>query len=66
MQILVNGNTEEIPDGAKMADLIEQLMLTGQRLAVEVNEELVPRSRLQEHRLAAGDRVEIIHAVGGG
>lgn len=66
MQIIVNGNPTEIPDGADMASLIDQLELSGQRLAVEVNEELVPRSRFDAHRLASGDRVEIIHAVGGG
>ena len=66
MQIIVNGNPTEIPDSSSMAGLIEQLELTGQRLAVEVNDELVPRSRFDEHRLTAGDKVEIIHAVGGG
>lgn len=66
MQIIVNGNPTEIPDGTRMADLIERLELKGQRLAVEINEELVPRSRFDAHRLAADDRVEIIHAVGGG
>jgi sulfur carrier protein len=66
MQIIVNGNSTELPDGASMADLIERLALAGQRLAVEVNEELVPRSRFEAHRLESGDRVEIIHAVGGG
>jgi len=66
MQIIVNGNSTEIPDGTDMASLIEQLELKGQRLAVEVNEELVPRSRFDAHLLAPGDQVEIIHAVGGG
>ena len=66
MQIIVNGNSTELPDGASMADLIERLSLAGQRLAVEVNEELLPRSRFEAHRLESGDRVEIIHAVGGG
>jgi sulfur carrier protein len=66
MQIIVNGKPTEIPDGTKMADLIEQLELSGERLAAEVNEELVPRSLFEEHSLATGDRVEIIHAVGGG
>jgi len=66
MQIILNGNPTEVPDGIDMGDLIERLELTGQRLAVEVNEELVPRSRFREHRLVLGDRVEIIHAVGGG
>jgi sulfur carrier protein len=49
-----------------MAELIERLDLSGKRLAVEVNQELVPRSQFGSHRLAANDRVEIIHAVGGG
>lgn len=66
MQILVNGNATEIPDGTTMAGLIDRLELGGQRLAVEVNAELVPRSRFSERRLAPNDKVEIIHAVGGG
>lgn len=66
MQIIVNANPIEVPDGTDMAGLIDQLELSGQRLAVEVNEELVPRSRFAQHRLAPGDQVEIIHAVGGG
>jgi len=66
MQIILNGNPTEIPDDTDMAGLIVQLELTGRRLAVEVNEELVPRSRFPEHRLVPSDRVEIIHAVGGG
>lgn len=66
MQIILNDNPTEIPDGIDMAGLIERLELTGQRLAVEINEELVPRSRFREQRLNPGDKVEIIHAVGGG
>jgi sulfur carrier protein len=66
MQIIVNASPTEIPDGTDMNGLIDHLGLSGQRLAVEVNEELVPRSHFAEHRLAPGDRVEIIHAVGGG
>jgi len=66
MQIILNGNPTEVPDGIAMGDLIERLELTSQRLAVEVNEKLVPRSRFGEHRLTPGDRVEIIQAVGGG
>jgi len=66
MQIILNGHPIEIPDGTSMSGLIEKLELTGHRLAVEVNEALVPRSRFEEHCLAPGDKVEIIHAVGGG
>jgi len=66
MQIILNGSPTEIPDGIHMAGLIDRLELTSRRLAVEVNEELVPRSRFHEYRLAPNDKVEIIHAVGGG
>lgn len=66
MQIYVNGEEKQIPEGLDMAGLIELLELTNQRIAVEVNEELVPRSTFSGHLLRTGDRVEIIHAVGGG
>jgi len=66
MQITLNGSLAEIPDNLSMAGLIEHLELVGKRLAVEVNAELVPRSQFERHRLAPEDRVEIIHAVGGG
>ncbi len=66
MQIYVNGEEKQIPDTTDMAKLIELMDLTGQRIAVEVNEELVPRSTFTGHRLQEADRIEIIHAVGGG
>ena len=66
MQIYLNGEPTQVSDPLDMATLVEQLQLSGQRLAVEVNEELVPRSRFREQMLNEGDKVEIIHAVGGG
>lgn len=66
MQIQVNGVTTELEDGAPMSSLIERLGLTGWRIAVEVNAQLVPRSLFAAQPLHEGDRVEIIHAVGGG
>lgn len=66
MQITLNGKTQETTEHASLADLIEQLELTGRRLAVEVNEELVPRSEHPGYALQPGDRVEIVHAIGGG
>lgn len=66
MQIYINGEVRKVPDATTMSALVELLELAGRRIAVEVNEELVPRSRFGEHRLAADDKVEIIHAVGGG
>lgn len=66
MLVVVNGESRDIPENSHMDDLIRLLDLGGRRVAVEVNQELVPRSRFSEHRLHADDRVEIIHAVGGG
>ncbi|TVQ86332.1 MAG: sulfur carrier protein ThiS [Chromatiaceae bacterium] len=66
MHITINGAPTEIPEDLPMTDLIARLNLTGRRLAVEVNQELVPRGQFDGHRLRPGDRVEIIHAVGGG
>ena len=66
MQIELNGEPHVVADDATVASLIERLALTGRRLAVEVNEEVVPHGRHAEHVLASGDRVEIVHAIGGG
>ena len=66
MEIFVNGERREVPDGTTAAALLEMLGLAGRRLAIEVNREIVPRSRHAEHRLRPGDRVEIVHAIGGG
>jgi len=66
MLIYVNGEPREVADAIPMVTLIESLALTGRRIAVEVNAELVPRSRFDQHVLRPGDRVEVIHAVGGG
>ena len=62
----LNGDPHVVADGATVASLIEQLGLAGKRLAVEVNEEVVPRSHHAERALASGDQVEIVHAIGGG
>lgn len=66
MKITLNGQTTEIPNSLDMTGLLKHLELDGKRLAVEVNECLVPRSQFDQHPLQDGDRVEIIHAVGGG
>jgi sulfur carrier protein len=66
MQIVLNGDTTEVADTLTLSELIAELRLADRRLAIEVNAELVPRSRFGEHRLAPDDQVEIIHAVGGG
>lgn len=66
MQITVNGETRTAPEGLTAAQLVEELGLAGQRIAMEVNQEILPRSRYGTHRLQAGDRIEIVRAIGGG
>lgn len=66
MQVQVNGDSMELPDEATVAVLIDRLALAGKRLAVEVNEDIVPRSQHAEFTLSEGDRVEVVHAIGGG
>jgi sulfur carrier protein len=66
MEIQLNGAPRRVPPGHTVAGLIVELDLAGRRVAVEVNAEIVPRSRYGERVLAAGDRVEVISAVGGG
>lgn len=65
MQIVLNGQPHE-SSAVTIADLIVALELGEQRIAVEVNGLIVPRSQHAGHALTTGDRVEIIHAVGGG
>ncbi|MBI3775598.1 MAG: sulfur carrier protein ThiS [Gammaproteobacteria bacterium] len=66
MVILVNGTRHELPAGSNAMQLIEQLGLTGKRLALEINLEIVPRSQYAAYLLSEGDRVEVVHAIGGG
>ena len=66
MRITVNGRTEDLPEGATLGVLLAALELAGQRVALEVNGEIVPRSRRDGHALREGDRVEVVTAIGGG
>jgi len=66
MQITLNGQPRECAEPTSVAQLLDQAGYAGRRVAVEVNREIVPRSRHASHALAEGDRVEIVHAIGGG
>lgn len=66
MRIEVNGEPREVADGLTVRELLVQLALGDQVVAVERNEEIVPRAEHVSARLAEGDRVEIVHFVGGG
>lgn len=66
MRISVNDELRTAADGLTVAELLEQLRLAGKHVAVEANGELVPRGHHAQHRLADGDRLEIVTLVGGG
>jgi len=66
MKLMVNGDVIEIKESATVEDLIIHLSLTEKRLAVEVNEYIISKSRHSSTLLTANDTIEIIHAIGGG
>jgi len=66
MQLTVNGELRDVPDGLTVRGLVEHLGLTDGPVAVERNREVVPRANHATTPLASGDVVEIVHFVGGG
>jgi sulfur carrier protein len=66
VRVTVNGAEREIPPETSVRELLALLGVEGKRIAVAVNRDVVPRSTFDTHRLAAGDRVEVLEAVGGG
>ena len=67
IQITINGNAREFEATiSTLSDLVEKLGLTGKRLAIERNGEIVPKSTFAEVPLQNGDKLEIVGAVGGG
>jgi sulfur carrier protein len=66
MKIMLNGEVREFPGPQSVSTLLLAAGYAQRRVAVEVNREIVPRSRHAEHALAEDDCVEIIQAIGGG
>jgi thiamine biosynthesis protein ThiS len=64
--ISVNGETRNVPQGATVALLLTTIGLDTRKVAVECNEEIVPRSTYATLALAEGDKLEIVHFIGGG
>ncbi len=64
--IKLNGESRKFPQPLNVAELVEQLGYTGKRIALERNGEIVPRSSYANVRLADGDQLEVVVAVGGG
>ena len=66
MQLFINGNEKTFDDSLSLAQLIDQLGMKSDRVAVELNREIVARAQWPETRLNDGDRLEVVHFVGGG
>jgi sulfur carrier protein len=66
LTFLLNGEPQTRSDSPSIEALIEELGLTGKRIAVECNGVIVPKSQHKTHRIESGDRVELVAAVGGG
>ena len=66
INLLVNGHPREAPARITIGRLLEELKLPSRGIAVEVNQQIVPRQQHAEHELREGDRLEIVSLVGGG
>lgn len=66
LKIFLNGESKEVLESCTVLDLLTEMEIVGQRLAVEVNEEIVSKSRHEDYSFGEGDKVEIVHAIGGG
>jgi sulfur carrier protein len=66
VEVVVNGDVKKLVNGASVSELLATLDLTGRRVAVAVNREIILRSTFPDIQLADGDRIEILEAVGGG
>jgi thiamine biosynthesis protein ThiS len=66
MNLTINGETRILTPAATLSALLDQLGMKSDRVAIELNREIVPRDRWSETALQDGDRLEIVHFVGGG
>jgi sulfur carrier protein len=66
MQVKLNGEVRDVPEGVTVKGLLDQLGVKAPRVAVEVNEAVVTKDRYEAHALSANDVVEIVAFVGGG
>lgn len=66
MNVTINGESTQLPNEISATQLIENLGLIGRRVAMEVNLEIVPRSTFDSFIIKDNDKIEIVHAIGGG
>jgi thiamine biosynthesis protein ThiS len=66
MKILLNGEIKEISDELNLSGLLRHFSLPSERIAIELNREVVRKKDWENIKIAEGDRLEVIHFVGGG
>jgi thiamine biosynthesis protein ThiS len=66
MTIVLNGSNKQVDSNISVSQLLESLGLSEKRLAVEINQQIIPRSEFSSHNLEEKDNVEIVQAIGGG
>lgn len=66
MELIINGNARQFPSPLTLCELIQQLGMKSDRVAVELNREIAPRDQWATTSLNQGDQLEIVHFVGGG
>ncbi len=66
MQLVINGQEKVLQSSGNIAQMLNELEITGSHIAVALNFQVVPRSSYDQTPLQEGDKVEIVHAVGGG
>jgi len=65
MQVTINGETRNLPENITVNDLLDEMKIEG-KIAIELNQEILPRSQFSEYQINPGDTLEIVHAIGGG
>lgn len=66
MKIYLNGKERTVTNSFVLTDLLAEMELSGKRIAVEINQEIIPRSEHDTYQLNSDDRIEVIQAIGGG
>jgi len=66
MHIVLNGDPVETIDGCSVETLLQQLGTSRERVAIELNADIVPKAGYEKQLLSDGDKIEIVHFVGGG
>jgi len=66
LRVQINGEVRDVSDELKLSELVTELSLAPERVAIELNKQVVRRSQWPETTLAEGDRIEVVQFVGGG